>query len=330
MVKLSIKTCIYRKNIAMSRGLVPYTLDIMRSDNLKKGYLYIALAAVIFSTMELVGKMIAVKINPYELTFIRFLIGGLVLLPFSIKEIKARNLKLDSKDFLFFLFTGVLCVVVCMSFFQLAVLYTKASTVAVVFSTNPIFTVPFAYFILKEAIPKKTIVSLVFSLGGIIFILNPFNLSMDFKGIILAVLSAVTFSLYLVIGKLRIKRYGGFISNCFTFLFGDLVLLIGLLIFRIPIISGINSSNIIQLIYLGIVVTGFGYVFYFLAMKETSAIAASTVFFIKPALAPLLALLILHESIPLNTVMGIILILVGSYISIKPSKDSSKSELKEA
>lgn len=291
---------------------------------MKKGYLYIILAAVIFSTMEITGKMISGQINPYQLTFIRFLIGGLVLLPFSIKEIKERKLQLNHKDFLYFLFTGILCVVVCMSFFQLAVLYTKASTVAIVFSTNPIFTVPFAYVILKEKVTKRTLISLLISVVGILFILNPFKVSSDFKGIILAVLSAITFSLYSVIGKLRMKKYGGFISNCFTFLLGDAVLLIGLLIFRIPIISGINTSNIIELIYLGVVVTGFGYVFYFLAMKETSATTASMVFFIKPALAPLLALIILHESLPLNTIIGIIFILIGSYLSIMQKKTENK------
>jgi drug/metabolite transporter (DMT)-like permease len=289
---------------------------------LKKGYLYIILAAVLFSTMELVGKMIAVKINPYQLTFIRFLIGGLVLLPIAIKDIKARNLKLTLNDYAFFLFTGVLCVAIGMTLFQLAVLYAKASSVAIVFSTNPMFTIPFAFIILKETITKKTILSLFFSFIGILFILDPFKISADYKGILLAVLSAIAFSIYSVIGKLRINKYGSFISNCLTFLFGDLVLLIGLLIFKVPIVTGINASNILQIIYLGIFVTGFGYVFYFIAMKETSAIAASTVFFIKPALAPILALLILHESIPLNSIVGILFILIGSYISIMLKRKS--------
>jgi drug/metabolite transporter (DMT)-like permease len=293
---------------------------------LKKGYIYIILAALLFSTMELASKMIAVKINPYQLTFLRFFIGSLVLLPFSLKELKARNLKLNITDLLFFLFTGTLCVVISMSFFQLAVLHTKASTVAIVFSTNPIFTIPFAFLILKESITKKTMLSLLFSLAGILFILNPLILNPDFSGIILAVLSAITFSLFCVIGKLRMKKYGSFISNCFTFLAGDLILFLGLILFRLPIISGINSANIIQITYLGVAVTGFGYVFYFLAMKETSAIVATTVFFIKPALAPLLALIILHESIPINTIIGIVLILVGSYISIFISSMNRKAK----
>lgn len=78
---------------------------------------------------------------------------------------------------------------------------------------------------------------------------------------------------------------------------------------NIPIIYGVNSANIFTVIYLGVVVTGFGYLFYFMAMEETSVSTASVVFFIKPALAPVLALIILRESIPLNTLAGIAFII---------------------
>lgn len=97
---------------------------------MKKGYIYILLAAIIFSTMEISGKMIATQINPFELTLIRFTIGGLILLPFAIKDIKNRNLKLNKNDMCYFILTAFLCVVVSMSFFQLAVVYTKASIVS--------------------------------------------------------------------------------------------------------------------------------------------------------------------------------------------------------
>lgn len=289
---------------------------------MKKGYLYIILAAFIFSTMEITGKMVANQINPFQLTFIRFLIGGLILLPPSIIELKRKNLKLKRNDWLYLVFTGFLCIIVSMTFFQLAIVYTKASTVAIVFSSNPVFTIPFAYFMLKEKVDKKTILSLLICLAGITFILNPGHQNGDLRGILLSIIAAVSFSLYSVVGKLRIETYGSTVLNCFSFLIGDIMLLIVLIFFKLPIISGINSGNIACILYLGIVVSGLGYLVYFLAMKETSVSTSSVVFFIKPALAPLLALLILHESIPMNTVIGIIFIIAGSYINFMVKKHS--------
>jgi drug/metabolite transporter (DMT)-like permease len=302
---------------------------------MKKEYLYIMLSAFIFSTMEIAGKMISDQINPFQLNFLRFLIGALILLPMALKDLKRKEVSFNKSDLKYFVITGVLCVIVSMSFFQLAIAYTKASTVAIVFSVNPVFTVPFAYFLLKEQLSKSTIVSLLISLIGVAFILNPFNINSDLKGIVLAILAAITFSLYSVIGKMRSDKYGSLSLNCFTFLIGDMIML-ALMLFsninlvataannhglsilaNIPITYRINYDNVLTIIYLGVIVTGLGYLFYFLAMEKTSASTASIVFFIKPALAPILSLVILHESISINTLIGIIFILIGSFITFK-------------
>ena len=53
-------------------------------------------------------------------------------------------------------------------------------------------------------------------------------------------------------------------------------------------------------------------------MEAASANTASLVFFFKPALAPVLALVILGEAIPLHMFLGILLILAGSLTTILP------------
>lgn len=314
---------------------------------MRKGYTYIILSAIIFSTMEIAGKVVSKEINPFELNFLRFLIGAVVLLPLAIKELRKRRIFLNKNDVGYFFVTGFLCILISMSFYQLAIVHAKASIVAIVFSTNPAFTIPFAYLMLKEQLNKSMILSLVISLLGLICILNPFSIDSDIKGIVLAILAAVTFSLYSVIGKMRSNRYGSIVMNCFTFIAGDFIMIsfifisqipyivklnekMGLsLLSNIPIIYGVNKENILILMYLGIVGTGLGYLFYFLAMEETSATTASIVFFIKPALAPILSLIIIHESIANNTVLGIFFILVGSYITFVGRSNKRNTEIIE-
>jgi drug/metabolite transporter (DMT)-like permease len=300
---------------------------------MKKGYFYILMAAVIFSTMEISSKMIASAVNPIQLSFIRFMIGGLILLPLALKDLKTKKIRLTWGDLKFFAAAGILCVVVSMTFFQLAVLYTKASTVAIVFSANPIFIIPMAAFYLNEKISKRTLISLALSIAGIIVIMNPLNVSLDLKGVVLAILAAVTFAAYSVYSKTKAGYYGSMALNSFTFLAGDLVLFALIMLSKIggvsdffaargmdtfasiPVMHGINGGNILVVLYLGIVVTGLGYVFFFKAMDETSATTASVVFLIKPALAPLFALLIIAERIPFNTLIGMGFILLGSAYS---------------
>ncbi|MBU2700267.1 drug/metabolite transporter (DMT)-like permease [Sporomusaceae bacterium BoRhaA] len=317
---------------------------------MSKASIYIVASAIIFSTMEIAGKLLATDINPLQLTFLRFFIGALVLLPSTIQIMIHKQIKLTRTDLGYFFLTGFLGIVISMSFFQLALIFTPASTVAVIFSTNPIFMIPLAYFLLKEKPTKNTIISLIFSIIGLACILNPFSISTDYKGILLSILSAITFSLYCVIGKMKFAKYGSLVMNCLTFLAGDLILF--LLIYlsnlspwirmnentpfeflaHISFWKGITYSNLAVLLYLGVIVTGFGYLLYFLAIDVTSATTASIIFFIKPALAPLLALIILKENIAFHTGIGILLILISSYSTlqsiIRPTNHSTVSTMK--
>jgi drug/metabolite transporter (DMT)-like permease len=301
-------------------------------NNLQIAYGSIFLTAIIFSTMEIAGKIVANEINPMQITCYRFLIGGLVLLPWAVKELGKRKLELTKDDMVYFIQVGLLGIVVSMTLYQLAVVFAMASTVAIIVSANPIFVIPFAHFLLKEKLTKRTLVSLVISVMGILCILNPFNLNPDAKGIVLAILSTISFALYSVMGKKRSARYGSIVLTCFSFLAGSLIMLVYMLIshlpilpvsdneiFRllwaIPLVDGIDSGNIVTLIYMGVVVSGLGFLLYFLAMEKTSAATGSVVFFIKPALAPILAFIILGEAIPANTIVGIILITISTYIA---------------
>ena len=55
-----------------------------------------------------------------------------------------------------------------------------------------------------------------------------------------------------------------------------------------------------------------------MAMEKTSAQEASLIFFLKPILAPIFALLFLKEEIPLNMIVGIVCFLAGSLCAILP------------
>lgn len=217
---------------------------------MKKGYLFIILTAFIFSTMEIAGKMLAGELNSFQVTFLRFLIGAVILTPFALKELRRKKLRLNRKDYIYFALTGILCIPVSMVLLQVSVNYTKASTAAVVFSINPIFTVPFAYLILKESINKRNIYSMVLSFLGVVCIFNPFKMDADIKGIIIALTAAVTFSLYTVISKKKIQKYGGLIFNCGTFIIGDAILLIILIFFKQPIFSGITINIVIGILFI--------------------------------------------------------------------------------
>jgi len=307
---------------------------------MKRGYLYIALAAFLFSTMEIALKLYSLGLNPIQLNLLRFSVGALVLLLPSIRSLRKRGARLGGSDIAFFALTGFLCVVVSMTLYQLAVIQGRASLVAVLFSCNPVFVIPLAALFLGERLTGKTLLSLAASLAGMALIAVPLFAGSggDGQAMVFALLSAFVFALYGVVGKSRTSRYGGLALTCLSFIMGCLELLVlvaishiapvasalraaGLSVFAaIPIFRGFSLSGLPGFLYIAVFVTGLGYAFHFLGIDTMGATKGSFVFFIKPALAPLLALAILGEALSPAMIGGILLILAGSGVALIPGK----------
>ena len=106
---------------------------------MKRGYGYIAIAVVMFTSFEVVLKFIAGQINPVQLTLCRFSIGFLFLLPVALHTLRKREQRLDRGSMAYFALLGLIGIALCMPILQLAVLYTSSSMAAVIFSCNPVF-----------------------------------------------------------------------------------------------------------------------------------------------------------------------------------------------
>ena len=197
---------------------------------MKRGYLYIAVTTLLFSSMEVALKLISGQFNPIQLNFSRFVVGGLVLIPFAVRELKKRGRKLDGKALGSFALLGLMGIAVSMSLYQLSVTRIQASVVGVLFSSNPVFVTLFAFLLLHETISKNQVAGLVLDVAGIVLIIQPWNLKLDTLGVVYVLLATLLFALYGVCGKRQCARFGGLVVTCFGFLFGaaEMIALAGL------------------------------------------------------------------------------------------------------
>ena len=101
----------------------------------KSGYIYILLTAFMFSTMEIALKLVSGVFAPMQITMLRFLVGGVLLIPFARASLKKKGEKLTGQNWRYFLLLGFLCVLLSMVFFQMAVVHAPASVVGIVFSS---------------------------------------------------------------------------------------------------------------------------------------------------------------------------------------------------
>lgn len=278
--------------------------------------------------MEVAAKYTGGAFNSIQLTFLRFLIGGLMLLPFAISDLKKRGHSLTAGDLGYLLFLGVISISISMTLLQVSMIGINANLAAIIICTNPLFTMIFAHFVADDPFTKRKAVVLLLMLIGLVIVANPAEVlsgGIDPLYLGCAVVAAVTFGLYTAYGKRRIASIGGMAQNAFSFLFGCAVLLPVMLIADVPIFGGISAQTLPVLLYLGIFVTGLGYYFYMKAIELGGPSVASIAFFLKPVIAPILAFIVLGEPITANLIAGVLFILAGSYVNMAPGLKAVKA-----
>ncbi|MGF7429456.1 DMT family transporter [Thermoanaerobacterium thermosaccharolyticum] len=282
---------------------------------MNKGYFYLFLTVFFFSTYEVVGRTLTNLVNPYQLNFVRFFIGGLILLPIALKNIKSKNICITWQDFLLLVLIGLTNVVFSMSFLQLGINMTSASLSAVIFSSNPLFVMIVASFVLGEKLNSTKIYGLILGIIGLVIVFyKQLNVGGNhLVGIILLVLSSITYGIYTVIGKKFTVKYDSVVMNSFSFIIGSLMLLPILLYNKYPVFN-LPLKAIPQMLYLTVFVTGIAYYTYFLGLSSVNTGVGSMVFFAKPVLASIIASIFLSEKITIQLVIGTIVILIGIFI----------------
>ena len=282
---------------------------------MKKEIIYVLITAVLFVTLEPVSKLIANDVNPYAITFWRFIIGSIVLLPLAVTKIKKEKISIKLKDFAIMTLLGILFICISMISLQVGVKKADApSIIAIIFSSNSVFTILFAMLILKEKPNKNKIIALILGVIGVITCAD-LSQATNIESILYGVFAALTFSLYTVLSQKFTKRFGGIIQTTVAFLMGSIILLICLLLLKIDIRFSCSVNTLSILIYLGIFVTGVGYGCYFKAIEKGGAIMASLAFFVKPILTPFVTLFVNGVVPDVKVFISVLCVVAASYFA---------------
>lgn len=274
-------------------------------------YLSIFITILLFSSIEVFSKMLTGHIDPYYIAFLRFFISGVILILIDIR----RMWLVHMKDLLVMALLGIIGITIALGSFHLAITGLEASTAAVIFSMNPIFSSLFATFILKEHISLNKVVGILLGFAGVylvIFGFSPIDLS-NIKNIMLMFVAAIGFGLYIAASKPYVKKYGTFFTTGFIFIFGSIPYL--LFIDSFVITNLVQSIPIIS--YLSLITTGLAYSLYFYGLKRVPVLVGSSMFYLKPVFATILAIFLLGESPAIHFYIGVFIILSGMALTMK-------------
>jgi drug/metabolite transporter (DMT)-like permease len=187
------------------------------------GIIFVILSTLCFTIGHAFIKLSSSEIDPIHLMFLRSISGlSLILIFTSIQGKIRRSFQSINRKKGFWLVMRGLSGAFAMFFYITALSLTDLGEVGSLSNVNPIFTVFFAYFILKEGFNYKIWFAIAIALAGVFLIRNPFT--QDFSiAHILILFAASLMSLGAVINrKLKLIRVDSWIIVISFLFFGIL------------------------------------------------------------------------------------------------------------
>jgi len=260
------------------------------------------------------AKVVNEYLNHYNLTFLRFFIGFLSLLPFAINKIS--NSKISFKIFFNILITSVLFFLYNICFFKGTDFGDAGKGGVFVTTTNPLITFLLAS-IISTKITFREILHISLGILGGLLIMDVFNLgfeslfSRDNKYFIFCSIIWGIMTIVMKYGQQNFDSilyifYCYFLTSIFSSLFLDLNE------FNLLILT--DWKFMINLFFVSIGAMSFGTSIYIYAIPRIGPVKASVFIFLVPFIAISFAALFLGEIITYNIILGGVLSLSSVYL----------------
>ena len=292
-------------------------------------YILLVLTTLFWSGNFIVGKAASIyEIPPFTLNFYRWLFAGIILLPFTFKEIlKKKNYIFENIGF--FIILGISSITIFNSAVYYSLYYMQVISGVLMISTIPVWIMFISSILGIEKTNKFQIFGVILSLLGVLFIITKSDLNLiknlDFnKGDLIMASGMFAWALYSAL--LKKKTYE--ISQI-TLL--EVVIIIGLL-FLVPIYileMRLGNPLIVDkpfILTLSYVVLLPGLASFFFWIKGISIIGANRagVFLhLMPIFGSLMAIILFNEKFMFYHLLGAIFIVAGISLSNKNIKKNA-------
>lgn len=295
-----------------------------------RGFWYALVATVLWSGNFVVARGLAGILSPVEISFWRWAISFLIILPFTARDIwKHRHIALKHKRLL--LFMGLLGVSLINTFNYRAGLTTGATNIALVATSAPVFMAIIARVFLHESLSRQQGVGLVVALVGVVVLVTRGSfaslVALSFsEGDLWALGAATLFAVYSIQVRFRPKELpqAAFLSIIFGI--GTL----GLLPFLCWEAFGAGTAHWPTppqwgcLVYIGLGASVLGFTFWNKAIDRIGPVRSGIIYYSIPLFSSLEAALILGENVTLSQVCGGALIIGGILFSSLESLRASR------
>ena len=286
-------------------------------------YLLLILTTIFWSGNFIVGKAAsAYQIPPFSLNFYRWLFAGLILLPFTFKEILNKKHHIINNLGLYVVL-GITSITIFNSTVYYSLYHTQVINSILLISTIPVWIIFFSFLLKIEKTNIYQIFGVIFSLIGVMVIITKFDIKIFFnlqfnKGDISMVIAMLSWAIYSSL--LKKKKYElSQLSLLQIIIFTGLIFLTPIYILELnygyKIIIG--TPFILTLIYVVIFPGLLAFIFWIKGISIIGANRAGVFLHLMPIFGSTLAIIIFNEKFMYYHIFGAIFIILGLVLSNK-------------
>lgn len=267
-----------------------------------------------------IGTKLALReVSPVVVIWIRFGIGVVILGGFVFQR---KELSFPSRRELgYFALLGFLGITFHQWLQVTGLVTAKATTTAWIITTIPIFIALLGRIMLKERLGWDRIAGILIATIGVVLVVSHGNLQSILLGRIgtfgdlLVLISALNWAVFSVLSRKALNNHPATQMMFFVMLFGWICTSAWFFTLNhIGEIANISVTGWTSLLFLGIMCSGFAYVFWYDALKALSASQVGSFLYIEPLVAVVVAALLLQEPLFIATFIGGALILAGVWL----------------
>jgi drug/metabolite transporter (DMT)-like permease len=283
---------------------------------LRAGVAFAALC-VIWGIPYFFIKLALVEVSPFGVAWFRIALGALILLPIAWKRGAIKAVLAHQWAIVAFAFVELVGPFVLIA---LGERWISSSLTGILIGTVPLTVVLLSpLFGLQERLGARRIVGLGLGFVGVVALLGIDRIGGPnaWAGVTCMLVATVGYA----VGPLIIQKHLHEVDELGAVacsLVVAAVLLLPAAALTAPSTPP-SGTTLISLFVLGVVCTALGLYLYFYLVGQAGAARATVITYVNPAVAVLLGVLVLHEHVGAGSVIGFILILVGSWLATATS-----------
>jgi drug/metabolite transporter (DMT)-like permease len=266
-------------------------------------YLLLALSAAAAGAIYPFTKLLAVSFSPLSLSFFRYFVALFPMLPFFIIDVQRKRNNLTGKTIAGMAALGVLGVAGFALLFFYGVVLSTGTNGSVLVNTQPIFAVLLTPLLMRERFSIKNLLAAAIGIFGIVLVITGGSIdslrfsSGFFTGNILLIGASFVLTVYSILLKPYIVRYGGTVPTFITFTAGTIVLAAVVMLTQgyIAVSEQITGKSVVFLLFIGFFSTAMMYIVFNRALETVGIVESIGFKLLIPVFGILLSVLVLYE-----------------------------------